>query len=93
MSAFEKSTWTETQFAADPNYATYVCLRPLNTDPYTIEIRFETTFARAKNPSYRQIKGQHFISKADLRALRNQINRLLSCEDSSEPLPAGRRVK
>lgn len=93
MSAFEKSTWTEIQFGADPNYATYVSLRPLATDPGTVEIRFETTFAKAKDSSSRQVKGQHFVGKADLRALRDQINELLSCEDSSKPLPADRRAK
>jgi hypothetical protein len=93
MSAFEKPTWTEIQFGADPNYATYVSLRPLATDRGTIEIRFSTTFAKAKDSSCRQVKGQHFIGKADLRALRDQISELLSCEDSSKPLPAGRRAK
>lgn len=93
MSAFEKTTWTETQFGADPNYATYVSLRPLATDPATVELRFETTFTKAKDPSYRQTKGQHFISKADLRRLRDQINDLLSTEDLSKPLSAGRGSK
>jgi hypothetical protein len=93
MSAFEKSTWTETQFGADPTYATYVSLRPLATDPGTIEIRFETTFAKAKDPSYRQTKGQHFISKADLQLLRDQINGLLSGENLSKLLPASRGSK
>ena len=86
MSAFKKSTWAETQFGADPNYATYVSLRPLATDPRTIEIRFETTFAKSKDPSHRQVKGQHFMNKADRRVLRAQINALLATEDLSMPV-------
>ena len=90
MSAFEKTTFTEIQFGSDPNFATYVSLRPLAVDEETIEIRFETTFAKAKDPSYKQIKGQHFISKANLQLLRDQINELLSRENVLKPLPSDR---
>ena len=80
-------------FDAEPNYVTNVSLTPLATDPAAVDVRFETTFAKAKDPSYRQTKGQHFINKADLQLLRDQINDLLSTEDLSKPLSAGRGAK
>lgn len=93
MSVFAKNTTSEIQFGSDPNYTTYVYLRPLDLDPGTIEIRFETTYAKSKDPLYRQIKGQHFIGKAELHVLRDLINELLSVDNSSNFLPLERGSK
>ena len=93
MPAFQNTTFTETQFGSDPNYCTYVSLRPLAMDPATVELRFETTFTKAKDPSSRQIRGQHFMSRDDLRVLRDQINELLSDDESSQSQPLTRRGK
>ena len=78
MSVFTHVQGTEIPFGSDPNHVTYISLRPLPHTPNTVELRFETTFAKAKNPSARQTKGQHFMSNADLRLLRDRIDALLS---------------
>ncbi len=78
MSAFTHATATEIRFGSDPNHATYVSLQPLAHAPDTVELKFETTFVKAKDPSYRQTKSQHFMSKTDLFLLRDQIDALLS---------------
>jgi len=79
MSAFTPAQGTEIQFGSDPNHVSYVSLRPmaLAHAPNTVELRFETSFAKAKDPSARQTKGQYFISKTELRLLRDQIDALL----------------
>jgi len=92
MSAFTHAIATEIQFGADPNHATYVSLRPLAPAhaPDMIELKFETTFVKAKDPSARQTKGQHFMSTTDLRLLRDRIDALLSAQNSaSESLCQG----
>jgi len=80
MSAFTHTQGTEIRFGSDPNHATYVSLRPLALAhaPDTVELKFETTFAKAKAPSARQTKSQHFMSTTDLRLLRDRIDALLS---------------
>jgi hypothetical protein len=85
MSAFTHTNGTEIQFGSDPNHATYVSLRPLALAhaPDTVELRFETTFVKAKNPAARQTKSQHFMSTTDLRLLRDQIDVLLSTQEAS----------
>ena len=80
MSAFTHAIATEIQFGSDPNHATYLSVKALALAPDTVEIRFETTFAKAKNPSARQTKSQHFMSATDLRLLRDQIDALLSAQ-------------
>jgi len=79
MSAFTHNHGTEIQFGSDPNHVSYVSLRPvaLAHIPNTVELKFETTFAKAKAPSARQTKGQYFMNTTDLRLLRNQIDALL----------------
>jgi len=79
MSTFIPAHGTEIQFGLDHNHISYVSLRPLALAhaPDIVELRFETTFAKAKDPSARQTKGQYFISKTDLRLLRDQIDALL----------------
>jgi hypothetical protein len=77
MSAFTQTNGTEIRFGSDPNHVTYVSLRPLAHAPDTVELRFETTFAKAKDPSARQTKGRHFMSTTDLRLLRDRIDALL----------------
>ena len=81
MSTFIPAHGTEIQFGSDHNHTSYVSLRPLAHAPDTVELRFETTFTKAKDPSARQTKGQYFISKTDLRVLRNQIDALLCQAD------------
>lgn len=77
MSAFTQTNGTEIQFGSDPNHATYVSLRPLAHAPDTVELKFETTFAKAKDRSARRTQSHHFMNTTDLRLLRDQIDALL----------------
>ena len=85
MSAFTHNNGTEIRFGSDPNHATYVSMRPLPLAhaPDTVKLKFETTFAKAKDPSARQTKGQHFMKTTDLRLLRDWIDELLSTQEAS----------
>jgi len=87
MSAFTHTNGTEIRFGSNPNHATYVSLRPLALAqaPDTVELKFETTFAKAKDPSDRQTKSQHFMSTTELCLLRDRINALLSTQETSGP--------
>jgi len=87
MSAFTHAIATEIQFGSDPNYSTYVSVKALALSPDAVEIRFETTFAKAKDPLTRQTKGQHFMSTTDLRLLRDRIDELLSTQGLTSGSP------
>ena len=78
MSVFKHAQGTEIRFGADANHVSYVWVRALLHVLNTVELRFKTTFSKAKYRSALQINGQHFMSKTDLRLLRDRIDELLS---------------
>jgi len=88
MSALTHAIATEIQFGSDPNHATFVSVKALALAPDTVEIRFETTFTKAKDPLARQTKSQHFMSTTDLRLLRDRIDALLSAQSLTSGSPA-----
>lgn len=52
------------------NFQTILTVRELDTLAGTIELKFETVFAGAKNPHARQTKAQFFINQSDLQSIR-----------------------
>ena len=49
-----------------------------------VELKFETLFGKAKDPSARQTKGQFFVSSSDLVTLRDEITAFINqCESST----------
>jgi hypothetical protein len=51
------------------NFETVLTVRELSTPTDTVELKFETVFAGAKDPQARQTKAQFFINQSDLQSM------------------------
>jgi hypothetical protein len=51
------------------NFETFLTVRELSTPADTVELKFETAFAGAKDPQARQTKAQFFINRNDLKSI------------------------
>lgn len=70
----------------DPTtFQTIISIKGDHLPKTIVELKFETLFGKAKDPSARQTKGQFFVTHSELIALRNEINAYIK---QSEPLSA-----
>lgn len=70
----------------DPTtFQTIISIKGDHLPKTIVELKFETLFGKAKDPSGRQTKGQFFVSHSELIALRNEINAFIK---QSGPLSA-----
>lgn len=77
MSTALKSGSTTTRIGLATNHETIVTIKRGALDRDTIELRFETFFAGAKDPLARQIKAQFFLSEDQLFSLNQNIQSFL----------------
>jgi hypothetical protein len=66
----------EVGLGSAPNFETFLTVRELSTPADTVELKFETVFAGAKDPQARQTKAQFFVAKSDLQNLRLLLSKL-----------------
>ncbi len=59
----------EVRIVSASNFETLLTVRELCTPTDTVELKFETVFAGAKDPRARQIKAKFFISRNDLKSI------------------------
>ena len=63
----------EVRLGSASNFETFLTVRELSTPADTVELKFETVFAGAKDPQARQTKAQFFISKDGLVDVLNSL--------------------
>ena len=56
----------EVRLGAASNFETFLTVRELSTPADTVELKFETVFAGAKDSQARQTKAQFFVTTAEL---------------------------
>ena len=56
----------EVRLASASNFETFLTVRELSTPDDTVELKFETAFAGAKDSQARQTKAQFFVTTAEL---------------------------
>jgi len=59
----------EVRLGSASNFETFLTIRELRTPTDTVELKFETAFAGAKDPQGRQTKAQFFINRNDLKSI------------------------
>ena len=59
----------EVRLGSASNFETFLTVRELRTPADTVELKFETAFAGAKDPQARQTKAQFFINRNDLKSI------------------------
>lgn len=59
----------EVRLASASNFETFLTVRELSTPTDTVELKYETVFAGAKDPQSRQTKAQFFINRNDLKGI------------------------
>lgn len=69
----KKPTQHEVRLSTVANFETILTLRQLDAPAGTIELKFETVFAGAKNPQARQTNAQFFIKPSDLNTLQQAL--------------------
>jgi hypothetical protein len=70
----------EVRLGSASNFETFLTVRELSTPADTVELKFETAFAGAKNPQARQTKAQFFINRNDLRSIELALTEAVSNE-------------
>ena len=65
----KQSFHREVRLGSASNFETVVTVRQLSTPADTVELKFETVFAGAKDPQARQTKAQFFINRTDLKSI------------------------
>jgi hypothetical protein len=80
MSTALKSGTTATRIGLAANHETIVTIKRGALDRDTIELRFETLFAGAKDPAARQVKAQFFLSEQQLLTLNQDIRSFLGVD-------------
>lgn len=79
MSTALKSGSTTTRIGLATNHETIVTIKRGAWDRDTIEVRFETLFANAKDPLVRQIKAQFFFKRRSDVYLEPKHSIVLGC--------------
>lgn len=77
MTANNKSTQQIT-FGSASGFQNHLTILESDSLQGIFELKFETTFASAKNPNTRQTRAQIFLSKAELIRIGNGINTFLA---------------
>ena len=62
----------EIRIAATADFETILTVRELETPNNTVELKFETVFAGAKDPQARQSKAQFFIDRHQLKKIHDK---------------------
>jgi hypothetical protein len=64
----------EVRLGSASNFETILTVRELRSPAGTVELKFETVFAGAKNATARQLKAQFFSSKLQLSVLHETLS-------------------
>ena len=59
----------EVRLGSASNFETFITVRELSTPANTVELKFESVFAAAKDPQARQTKAQVFLTRSDLKSI------------------------
>jgi len=63
----------EVRLASASNFETFLTVRELSTPDDTVELKFETVFASAKDPQARQTKAQFFVDRDGLQSIQDAL--------------------
>lgn len=77
MSTTNQSIVKEVKIGSAATFQTIISIKGGAASNGNVELKFETLFGKAKDPSARQTKGQFFVSSSDLIALRNEITEFI----------------
>ena len=64
----------EVRLGSASNFETFFTVRKLTTPADTVELRFETVFAGAKDPQTRQTKAQFFVTTEELTKIGTAVS-------------------
>ena len=73
----------EIRIATTADFETTLTIRELQTPNDTIELKFETVFAGANDPTGRQMKGRFFIDRAGLNDIQQALSQIAISEQGS----------
>jgi len=80
----------EVRLGSASNFETFLTVRKLSTPADTVELKFETAFAGAKDPHARQTKAQFYISSIQLSLLQATLAEVTQESPPTQQPPAGR---
>lgn len=63
----------EIRIATTADFETILTVRELETPNNTVELKFETVFAGAKDPEARQTKAQFFVDQDNLQSIQKAL--------------------
>ena len=64
----------EVRLASASNFETILTVRELSSPAGTVELKFETVFAGAKDAQSRQTKAQFFVTKRDFESIQRALS-------------------
>lgn len=64
----------EVRLGSASNFETILTVRELSTPADTVELKFETIFAGAKDAQARQTKAQFFVTKRDVESIQRALS-------------------
>jgi len=67
----------EIRIGSSTNLDTYLSVQEVHTPTETVELKLQTSFHGAKDPVARQTKAQVFVTRAELAAIRDDIETFL----------------
>jgi hypothetical protein len=70
----------EVRIGSVSNFETFLTVRELSTPADTVEFKFETVFAGAKNPQARQTKAEFYINRNALKTIELALKEVSSNE-------------
>ena len=77
MSQKQQSLMQEVKLGSSEKFQTIISIKEVQSPLGNVELRFETIFAKAKDPGARQKKAQFFLTHDELVELRDEITAFL----------------
>ena len=77
MSQIQHSVVKEVKLGSSEKFQTIISIKEVQAPLGNVELRFETLFAKAKDPTARQKKAQFFLTHSELVELRDEITAFL----------------
>ena len=77
MSQQQQSVVKEVKLGSSDKFQTIISLKDVQSPLGNVELRFETIFAKAKDPGARQKKAQFFLTHEELVKLNDEITTFL----------------
>ena len=75
----------ESTLFASSSYIETLTIKPIETQPWLVELVVRTRFLNARNPEEQRVKARCCIDKERLVELRDAINQILHATGSSRP--------